>query len=84
MASRLDPNDLRAYARRDWAAPERLARRERASLPVAERVRIAIALYEAARATNPSWPDAETRRADFETHVRVKALLARACDVGGR
>jgi hypothetical protein len=28
MAARFDPNDLRAYARRDWAAPERLARRE--------------------------------------------------------
>ena len=84
MAARLDPDELRAYARRDWTIPERLARRDRAMLPVAERVRIAIALYEAARATTPSWPDAETRRADFESHIRVKALLDRARDVGRR
>ena len=79
---RLDPAELRSYAARDWSAPERLARRERALLPVAEKVRIAIELYEAARATRPDWPDEATRRADFEAHLRLRALLDRAAHVG--
>ena len=80
----LDPSDLRAYAQRDWAAPERLARCARARQPVQEKVRIAIELYEAARAMQPGWPDDDARRADFENHLRVKALLARAAHVGAR
>jgi hypothetical protein len=82
--TRLDPEDLRRYAQRDWSAPERLARRERARQPTARKVELAIALYEAARATNPGWPDEATRRADFEAHVRLKALLDEAADVGAR
>ena len=81
---RLDPDDLRRYAQRDWGAPERLARLSRARLPVEEKVRIAIALYEAAKATTPGWPDEATRRADFEAHLRLKALLDRAAHVGAR
>jgi hypothetical protein len=79
---RLDPDDLRRYAQRDWLAPERLARKERARAPMAERIRIGIALYEAAKATKPGWPDDATRRADFEAHLRLKALLDEASDVG--
>lgn len=82
--ARLDPDDLRAYARRDWAAAEVMTRRERAKLPVDEKVRIAIALYEAARRTRPGWPDDATRRADLAQHLRVKDLLRRAADVGRR
>jgi len=81
---RLDAADLRSYAQRDWGAPERLARRRRARLPVAERVRLAIELYEAAKATNPGWPDEATRRADLDAHVRLKRLLREAADVGAR
>jgi hypothetical protein len=80
--TRLDPEDLRRYAQRDWSAPERLARRQRVGLPLAERVRIGIGLYEAAKATNPAWPDEATRRADFEAHLRLKALLDEAAHVG--
>jgi len=80
----LDDQDLRAYARRDWGAPERLARRARARLPVARKVRLAVQLYEAARATRPDWPDAAARRADLATHQRVRALLKRAPHVGRR
>ena len=79
-----DPEDLRAYVNRDWSAPERLSRRERAQQPLAEKIRIAIGLYEAARRTVPGWPDEATRRADFEHHLAVKALLDRAPDVGTR
>lgn len=45
---------------------------------------LAIALYEAAKATRPDWPDEETRRADFEAHLRLKAQLDRAAHVGVR
>jgi len=80
----LDPTDLREYARRDWGAPERLARKHRASLPTERKVQLAIELYETARATRPDWPDDATRRADFEAHLRVRALLDRAAYVGTR
>ncbi len=81
---KLDPADLVAYARRDWAAPERLARAARARQPIEQKVRLSIELYEAARATNPGWPDEATRRADFEHHVRLKELMDAASDVGAR
>ena len=80
----LDPAELRAYAARDWNAPERLARRERAHRPVEEKVRIAIELYEAMRRTRPDWPDEATRRADLENHLHLRHLLDRAADVGAR
>lgn len=81
---RLDPDDLRRYAARDWSAPERLARRARAAQSVEERVQLAIALYEAARKTRPGWPDEATRRADLEHHLRLKSLMERAAHVGAR
>ena len=84
MSTPLDPAELRGYAARDWNAPERLARMHRANLPVEQKVRLAIALYEAARATRTEWPGEETRRADLATHQRVRALLDRAAHVGGR
>ena len=80
----LDHDELRDYAGRDWALPERLARRGRAMLPVRQKVRLAIDLYEAARATRPEWPSDATRRADLGTHQRVRALLDRAAHVGRR
>lgn len=73
---------LRRYAQRDGGAPERLARRQRAQLSVAERVRLAIEIYEAAKATKPGWPDEATRRADLDAHVRLKRLLHEAAHVG--
>ena len=80
----LDDADLRAYARRDWGVPARLARRERVRLPVERKVQLAVQLYEAARATRPDWPDEQIRRADLATHRRVRALLDRARHVGRR
>ena len=80
-APRLKAADLRKYAGRDWGLPARLARRDRAKLPVARRVRIAIDLYEAARATRPDWPSEAVRRDDLATHQRVRALLDAAAHV---
>ena len=82
--SRLDPETLRRYAQRDWSAPERLARIHRARQPIDQKVNMAIELYEAARRTRPEWPDEATRRADFEAHLRLRALLDKAADVGTR
>ncbi len=53
-------------------------------LPVRQKVRLAIDLYEAARATRPEWPSEATRRADLTNHQRVCALLDRAAHVGRR
>ena len=80
----LEPDDLRAYANRDWNAPLRLARRARARLPIADKVRIAIELYEAARRTDPNWPDDATRRRDLDNHIRLRTLLRKARHVGAR
>ena len=84
MGTPLNPADLRGYAARDWNAPERLARKHRANLPVEQKVRLAITLYEAARSTRTEWPSEAARRADLATHRRVRALLDRAAHVGGR
>lgn len=80
----LDPDDLRAYARRDWTAPERLSRAARAEQPVERKVELAIALYEAARRTTPTPIWEAARREDFEHHRRLKRLLHRARHVGAR
>lgn len=80
----LDHDELRSYASRDWGLPERLARKGRAMLPVQQKVRLAIDLYEAARVTRPEWPSDSIRRADLATHQRVRALLDRASHVGRR
>lgn len=84
MPPRLKAADLREYAGRDWGAPARLAQRHRAALPVERKVRLAIDLYEAVRATRPDWPDDAARRDDLATHRRVRALLDRAPHVGTR
>lgn len=80
----LEAADLREYAGRDWGLPERLALRRRARAPVAQKVRLATALYEAARATRPGWPGEADRRADLAAHVRVRALLDAAAHVRRR
>ena len=79
---RLDPDDLRAYAARDWNAIDAETRRRRARLPVAKKVELAVALYEAARATRPDGSDDDARREDLAAHLRVKTLLDRASHVG--
>lgn len=81
---RLDPEELRAYAKRDWAAPARLAARRRVEQSIDIKVRLSIQLYEAARTTRPDWPSEEDRQLDRRTHERVRALLDRAAHVRAR
>lgn len=78
----LDAAALRSYARRDWGAPERLARRDRAALSRGQRVQLAIELYEGMQATCPHWPDDAARRKDYEMHLRLRSLLDQAPNVG--
>ena len=84
MNTPFDATEFRSYPSRGWQAPERLARRHRAGLPVEQKVRLAIDLYEAARAARPEWPGEAIRRADLSAHLRVRALLDGATGVGGR
>ena len=80
----LDPNDLRRYASRDWSAPDRLSRVPRAAQPLAQRIALGIALYEAAKTTRPDWPTRADREADCQNHVRIRRLLDRVRHVGTR
>lgn len=82
--TKLDPTGMRELVARDRSLPERLARRERARQPIEEKVRIAVALYEAARSARPDWPDARSREEDLANHRRLRALLDRASHVGRR
>lgn len=75
--------DIRAYMARDWDAvrdakdaywAERVGR-----LGPAEGLRIAEELRRQALLLNPEWPSEDDRREDFQVHVRVRALLDRAC-----
>lgn len=77
---RLDPDDLRAYAARDWSITNVARARE----PVSVRVGLGIALYEAMRTTRPGWPTDQDRIRDLESHCRVRSLLDRARHVGAR
>ena len=80
----LDPDELRAFAKRDWAAPEQLARRARSNQSVDLKVKIAIDLYECMRRTRPEWPTEAQRREDMTMHLRLRELLDRAAHVGSR
>ena len=75
---------ISAAMQRDWSAPERLARSARAQMPRAAKVRMAIELYEAARASVPGWPSDAQRRADLDHHMKLKALMNKASHVGAR
>lgn len=81
---RLDPEGLRSFARRDWQRVEWLSRQAHAAQSPEERIRLAISLYEGSRATRPGWPDDTERRADLESHLRMRHLLDRAAHVGTR
>jgi hypothetical protein len=73
---------IREFVARDWRA----ARDAKdaywsgriASLGPLESFRIGEELRGQARLQNPSWPDADDRRQDLASHVRVTALLGRA------
>ncbi len=80
----LDPASLRAFVRRDWNATADLDLLARAAQPTEVKLRIAEALYDAARATVAGWPSTADRRADLEHHIAVRRLLDRARHVRPR
>ena len=71
---KLDPDHLREFASRDWGAVDRLSRRSRAAMGLADRVRIAVELYEAARLTLAALAS------DPDTYVHLPAPLQDALD----
>jgi hypothetical protein len=81
MIAPMQREDIRAFARRDWAAiAEAKARfwaeRKRSMTP-AEALATAEMLRQHALLLKPGWPDAEERAADLALHVRIsKALRA--------
>jgi hypothetical protein len=71
--------DIRAFARRDWAAIADAkavfwAERKR-SMTAAEALATAEMLRQHALLVKPGWPDAEERAADFALHVRISEAL---------
>ena len=74
--------DLLSYVDRDWAAvrtsKDAFWARRIARLGPAEGLRIADELRRQVLLQNPGWPDAEQRREDLESHVRLCELLQRA------
>ena len=81
----MNPEDLRAYARRDWekaaASKEAYWAREFAehgSIAVFEASR---ALWRHMRAIRPDWPSPEERQEDLQDHIKLKRLIDRAASV---
>lgn len=74
------PEDLRAFAERDWEAgleSEVAARRERkARLGVGDSLALADSLRRHIQSIRPDWPSQEDREEDAETHLRVQRMLA--------
>jgi hypothetical protein len=73
------PEDLTAFARRDWAALERAkadfwVERKRTMSP-RETLELADDLRRHTLAMRPDWPDADDRAADIATHHRVSEAL---------
>ena len=76
-----DPEHLRAFARRPWAAIEAakrelIAARHRED-PDGHAARV-LALREHMRLVRPEWPTAEDRAQDLADHVALKAKIDRA------
>lgn len=78
----MDPDDIRAYARRDRSELQRLKRQRGADLirdgGTDAAFRAVWALYEHVRTLRPDWPDEQQRAEDLQHHIRLKQLLDRA------
>jgi hypothetical protein len=76
---------IREFVARDWRAArdakDAYWSARIASMGPLEAFRIGDELREQARLQIPSWPDADDRREDLSSHVRVAALLGRASSV---
>ena len=81
----MNAEDIRAFARRDWAAvAETKARfwadRKRSMTPD-EALAAADMLRQHATALRPDWPDSRERDEDCAVHMRVSEALRAACPV---
>lgn len=77
----LDPEHLRAYARRPWAERERAKREfvaERYRQDPAGHVASIAALREHLRQVRPEWPTPDELERDLEAHIDLKRKLDRA------
>lgn len=76
------PEDVRAYARREWHLVEALDQ-EHWVRELSERGPLATfaasqALWEHMRALRPDWPSDDERRRDLADHIALKRLIDRA------
>jgi hypothetical protein len=79
MISPVNPDDIRAFARRDWAAIADAkaafwASRKQPMTPV-EALEIAEMLRQHVLRVQPNWPDDAEREADLAIHVRISEVL---------
>jgi hypothetical protein len=76
-----DADDLRAFARQDWAAAARSKEQYWRSFheqhAPAEGLRIADELRKQVLAQNPGWPSEQERREDLAAHLRLVAIFDR-------
>jgi len=81
-ADAIRAEQLRSFARRDWALVEELKRsfwiERRKRMPPAEAIRIGDELREQVHGMRPDWPTRAERDADLAAHVRLAELLDRA------
>jgi len=71
--------DIRTFAKRDWAAiadaKARFWAERKRSMTAAEALTIAEMLRRHTRQVKPGWPDADERAADMALHVRISEAL---------
>ncbi len=76
--------DIRAFARRDWAAIQRLKqdqwREQKRALPPSAAIQLAAGLFQFVRTLKPDWPNPQEREADLASHIRVAGILHRAAE----
>lgn len=84
----LRKEDVIAYARRDWAAFERMKRErwaeQRAHMTAGEVLRMGDELRDYVRSRRPDWPTSEDRQNDLAVHIRVSEILCRVQPPGRR
>ena len=82
----MNADDIRAFARRDWAAVADAKARfwadRKCSMTPGEALATAEMLRQHARALKPDWPDDRERGEDLAVHLRVSEAL-RAVSPGG-
>ena len=73
---------VEAYLKREWgilaAQGARAWAERKQELGLLDAFRVAEGLRRHAQALHPEWPTKEQRRADFESHLHLSRLLARA------